>query len=560
MLTQVSGNLTTQFKITFLKLKHMNEFINIKAIYNNLPFSSNAHFVLNQKKNKIYFSFGKDATINSSRSVFSDTNDLVKYVKSIFGTSDGIDKRFRSTIHCKGYYQKVDEYGMPVLTIGDPILDLITNNQGELIVEGIVHNYKPQENAKYVVGSIDTREIKKYIDEKTGQSITFRAWKNSGIIWKMGVEIRTSDTPFERAQINSQYGERVLPGTCAVTKSDYDEDVNDVSIEEYEWGINSPQPNEVRALCRAIWLNKEFSALVQSGSGCNNWLSDMPEAVPFSKWNANTKIANLRSKVTPAIVAFDNGLHMVFVGETSNELYHWKFDGSQWMPAISATGKIPGQKSKSSPALMVFGNSIHMIHLGNSSNDIWHSTFNGSQWTVNIQSGQKSKDTPALGVYNNVLHMVHIGNESNDLYHRILDNNRWIPIGSNNGIISGQRSKSSPALTMLGEELYMMHLGNVSNDIWHSVYDGKKWSKNAKTGQNSSVAPTLLGSKLIYIKSNSTAILESDYIGPNWSASRRIPGQTSRDTPALAILNGHLYMAHIGETSNDIWISTYGDD
>jgi hypothetical protein len=40
-----------------------------------------------------------------------------------------------------------------------------------------------------------------------------------------------------------------------------------------------------------------------------------------------------------------------------------------WWPKV----RIPDQLSKASPALAVFQGKLHMVHLGDSSNNIWHS-------------------------------------------------------------------------------------------------------------------------------------------------------------------------------------------
>jgi len=40
-----------------------------------------------------------------------------------------------------------------------------------------------------------------------------------------------------------------------------------------------------------------------------------------------------------------------------------------WTPNV----RIPNQSSKASPALANFQGRLHMVHLGDSSNDIWHS-------------------------------------------------------------------------------------------------------------------------------------------------------------------------------------------
>ena len=109
---------------------------------------------------------------------------------------------------------------------------------------------------------------------------------------------------------------------------------------------------------------------------------------------------------------YDGKLHIVHLGNSSNDLWHSTFDGNGWTPNV----KIHGQTSKASPALAVYDGKLHIVHLGNSSNDLWHSTFDGNGWTPNVKiHGQTSKASPALAVYDGKLHIVHLGNRSNDL-------------------------------------------------------------------------------------------------------------------------------------------------
>jgi len=46
--------------------------------------------------------------------------------------------------------------------------------------------------------------------------------------------------------------------------------------------------------------------------------------------------------------------------------------------------KIPNQKSKASPALAAHGNQLHLVHLGETSDNIWYSLNDGS-WRPNVQ-------------------------------------------------------------------------------------------------------------------------------------------------------------------------------
>jgi hypothetical protein len=61
---------------------------------------------------------------------------------------------------------------------------------------------------------------------------------------------------------------------------------------------------------------------------------------------------------------------MVHLGTTSNELWQSTFDGDSWTSNIRI-----GQRSKAPPALTIFVGVLHMVHLGDSSNNIFWSTF-----------------------------------------------------------------------------------------------------------------------------------------------------------------------------------------
>jgi hypothetical protein len=216
-----------------------------------------------------------------------------------------------------------------------------------------------------------------------------------------------------------------------------------------------------------------------------------------------------KSKATPALAAFNGLLHMVHLGDTSNDIWHSTFDGAGWTLNV----KIPDQKSKAAPALAVFDGRLHMVHLGDESNDIWWSQFDGNSWSANEQiPRQKSKAAPALAAFNGRLHLVHLGDESNDLWWSHSDGSAW----QANVRIPGQKSKATPALSALNDRLHMVHLGDTSNDIWHSTFDGTSWRPNV-----------------------------------------RIPNQKSKAAPALAVFGSRLYLVHLGDESNAIWYSWY---
>jgi hypothetical protein len=230
----------------------------------------------------------------------------------------------------------------------------------------------------------------------------------------------------------------------------------------------------------------------------------------YPLWIPNVPIPNQKSKAAPALAALGNALHMVHLGDSSNDIWHSILDPATgtWTEDV----KIPGQKSKAAPTLALFQGRVHMVHLGDSSNDIWHSSFDGTNWSENTPVlHQRSKAPPALAVFDGRLHMVHLGDSSNDIWHSMYDGGSW----TENVPVRNQKSKVSPALAVLQDRLHMVHLGDDSNQLWHSIYDGR------------------------------------------WRPNVEIEGQLSKAAVALAGLGSQLHVVHLGDESNTIWHSQH---
>jgi len=285
-------------------------------------------------------------------------------------------------------------------------------------------------------------------------------------------------------------------------------------------------------------------------------------------WTENVRITGQKSKAPPALAVFQGVIHMVHLGDSSNDLW-WSTsaDGVTW----TTNTRIPGQKSKATPALAVFNNRLHMVHLGDSSNDIWWSIFDGTSWNKSVGTpgneripGQKSKAAPALAVYGGGLHMVHLGDSSNNIWWSIFDGTSW---NTNDGTpgnvrIKGQKSKSSPALAAFGSRLHMVHLGDSSNHIWWSSYDGSDWWSNTRIRcQESKAAPALATQggllHMVHLGDSSNRLWWSIYDGSEWTPNLVIPGQKSKATPALVATpsGAQLLMVHLGDSSNNLWRS-----
>lgn len=198
------------------------------------------------------------------------------------------------------------------------------------------------------------------------------------------------------------------------------------------------------------------------------------------KWDSGSEINNQISNAGVALVPFQNRLHMVHLGKSSNDLWYSTFDGVQWTPNV----KIPGQKSKATPALAAWNNQLHMVHLGDSSNNLWYSTNNGNGWTVNVRiPGRSSDNAPALGRVPNgpfagLLHMVYKTDaniEPQSLWHAQFDGRQW----QRSVMIRGALTKAAPTLVSgYPDQLHLVHLGKSSDDLWHMLFGPNKKKNN----------------------------------------------------------------------------------
>jgi len=205
--------------------------------------------------------------------------------------------------------------------INDPVLALITSPHGEVEIGGRSFNASAgfigaaRPGARGPGGRTDlpgvmAHEVACYDDlsgferceDENGKSVTFgddtgwirfRAYRKSNwLYWSMGAEIDTFGPDFEAAIINSRYYQEFYAQVCVVQKYDSDSDSNDDFLDEYEWGINAPQPIRVEALCRAQWQGKRISAVVSAGAPCfaqgvNPWPDGWPTTWPPTDPNPN---------------------------------------------------------------------------------------------------------------------------------------------------------------------------------------------------------------------------------------------------------------------------------
>jgi hypothetical protein len=62
---------------------------------------------------------------------------------------------------------------------------------------------------------------------------------------------------------------------------------------------------------------------------------------------------------------------MVHIGDSSTKLWHATFDGNQW----TTDSLVQGVENKAAPAIIDFQQALHVVHIGKESNDIWQTTI-----------------------------------------------------------------------------------------------------------------------------------------------------------------------------------------
>jgi hypothetical protein len=248
--------------------------------------------------------------LTPARWEFRDRQELVDYLARLLSlevTGGGL----RGTGVCYGKYERRSADGGRAFCFGDPLLDLITDPGGQLVLGGrridlaAIELQSPRyraggirsielaplsgalrdlqvaqaalgqgdftliEHTPEVVGLASTNPSQRdfYLN---GHHLRFRAWKkNYALYWSMGAEIETWGHDFTSARIESRYLDTVAGAFCAAVKVDSDSDTNDDYVDEYEWGVNAPQPLRVVSNCGALWHGQNFGGQVEAGPPCS---------------------------------------------------------------------------------------------------------------------------------------------------------------------------------------------------------------------------------------------------------------------------------------------------
>lgn len=277
-----------------------------------LPTKSNV-VAQRSEHGKFEFRFPKDGFMEHDQFEFKDRDELQAYLTKVFHFPATSEQR--ASFSRKGRYQRVDNRGNPIFTFGDPVLDLITNRHGIMIVAGEVFDFRSKaitegglrggrravnlsphiETVKQMLlaesmapkGGYELVESSSMgmtfasrnpslmvFSTSTGAAglLTFRAWRtNAWFYWSVGTEIYTWGPNFSSASIDSKYGDHLgNSNTCGVTKRDSDSDTNDDYVDEWEAGGFSSPPTGHQSRCQANWGGGSRSGTVSKGT-CGSW-------------------------------------------------------------------------------------------------------------------------------------------------------------------------------------------------------------------------------------------------------------------------------------------------
>lgn len=243
------------------------------------------------------FTLDSPRVVHHSEQAFANVEELIAHLSRFTGIAPISATSIRGGATSRGSYARRRTDDTHAHSTGDPILDSIISPMGELVIGGRGVTNGPS-NPRAVSGeatlckpgpdglqecrSADGSTI--VFREPGGAFVQFHAWRKSGFYWSIGTEITTWGRDFDEADIRSRYYDTAFGEVCAVMYDD-DHDSNDDHVDEYEWGVNAPQPRQVQSLCRVIWNGHYLSGLVSAGEACyapnvDPWPTGWPDVWP----------------------------------------------------------------------------------------------------------------------------------------------------------------------------------------------------------------------------------------------------------------------------------------
>jgi hypothetical protein len=244
-------------------------------------------------KAEVIFPRGDIGYMKHDRFEFIDNQDFIDYLSKIFPAA-ALKEGLLGEIKRTGSYVRIDDRDRPIFTFGDPILDLITNEDGILVIGSVKYNMKDMELADpdQRGGGIAGDDLRATNSEKPKalkasyaqtalpseiwfpspneyKRMRFRAFRRNYLAyWRVGADITTKHRDFTFGAVSCRFGASNLDNGCTLdsTASDSDADDNYVACSFWATG-NVPIFGGVNAICTADWGGVRYSDIVQKGCG-----------------------------------------------------------------------------------------------------------------------------------------------------------------------------------------------------------------------------------------------------------------------------------------------------
>jgi hypothetical protein len=289
----------------------------------------------------------------------------------------------------------------------------------------------------------------------------------------------------------------------------------------------------------------------------------------MAKWSDSTEIPNQTSKTGPSLAVFDNRLHMVHLGNSSDDIWHSEFDGVKWTPNVRIGLKSRGIVAfASSPSDSLAGGLLVYRSVNQAPDGSYplmysqYNPFGGFGFETRLPGNFTSDHSPAVVYVNNRWMVVRVVAHGTAMRSARYSTTRTLALVDDSPI-ANQTTKTGVALETYAGNLHLLHLGSGSNNIWHSLFQWPQdtFGPNVRIpDQASQDTPSMAVFRnilhMVHRGSGSDNIWHSTYEF-NWTPNVRVPGQTSSSRPALAATSDALHLVHKGAGSNRLWHCTY---
>ncbi|HEY0171272.1 MAG TPA: hypothetical protein VGB98_09635 [Pyrinomonadaceae bacterium] len=277
----------------------------------------------------------------------------------------------------------------------------------------------------------------------------------------------------------------------------------------------------------------------------------------MAQWSRPVPIPNQTSKTTSALALIQGQLHLIHLGESSDNLWHSVWNGTRWSDNVRTRNQSSGRVALANEGLMVYQN---VERESDGSRGLLYSLFEGA-WTLSrpVPDRVTTDDAPAgslgLGGWTFVRQVPHRDYQlASTTYVRAPGGG----ISKADGGLMTQYSAKVPALASdrAGASM-MIYTYKGSKDLWYSSAGGERQIPNQSTRDSPAAAIHNGVPHMTHIGSGSDTIWHSTFVNGGWTPNVPIPDHFSNKPPAMCSAPDGLHMVHKGAGSDRIWHSIY---